>query len=197
MVGKLLEKITDACCAQLDKKHSSAQTAEQKKPVKKTEQPVKKTDEKKTGGPVTNNKLRFGKKGAAGAETKYEDVMWEKMPKKVQEAATTLGYDKDSWNEDRWVPHVSDKWWDDFSDEQKEAAKTIGWDQSAWDSKYEDKNWKDVPEHVQKAATSLGFTQEMWDSEGWPESTKKWWDDMSKDEQAALMTFGYCKHTWD
>jgi len=195
MVTAILEKITDACCAHLDKKTASAQTAEEKKPAKKAEQPVK--VEEKTG-PAANNKIKFGKKAsAAGTATKYEDVMWEKMPKKVQDAATTLGYDKDAWNEDRWVPHVSDKWWDDFSDEQKEAAKTIGWDQSAWDSKYEDKNWKDIPDHVKKAAESIGFTEEMWDGEGWPESTNKRWDDMTKDTQTAVMTLGYCKHTWD
>lgn len=195
-VKDLLDKVTHTCCGALglgdddgDGKPLPIYGKPNKKPEAKQEQAPPAADTKTTKTAPTFT----GK----GTDTKYETVMWDDLPKEAQEAATVLGFDKESWNTDAWLD-IQDYWWEDLSEEQAAAATALGWDKTSWDNKYEDSKWDDVPADVQKAATSLGFTQEMWDDDDWPEGlAEKDYADLTKEEASAVAVLGYNKIDWD
>mgnify|MGYP005843900121 CR=1 FL=1 len=64
----------------------------------------------------------------------YMDILWEDLPMDIQVAATTLGYDADTWNNDTWVA-TSDKFWVELTQEEQESATVLGYDQETWDGR--------------------------------------------------------------
>lgn len=104
--------------------------------------------------------------------------------------------DQSSWDGKGWTS-CEEKWWEDLSSDEREAAMTLGWDESAWDSNYDDKDWGDLPGAVQKAAESLGFNSQSWNYGEWPAVQEKYWEQMSSDEQKALYVLGYYKYNWE
>mmetsp|Transcript_26416 Transcript_26416/g.64365 ORF Transcript_26416/g.64365 Transcript_26416/m.64365 type:complete len:543 (+) Transcript_26416:261-1889(+) len=70
--------------------------------------------------PVPYNWMNDGKHG------------WEELPPPIQEAATVLGYDPESWVEKK-QPEKSDKVWELLTNEQQEAAIRIGFNPYSWD----------------------------------------------------------------
>lgn len=65
-------------------------------------------------------------------DEKYDDLDFEQLPAHVQKAAQTLGFTARAWNNDEW-PSDTDKWWNQFSDQQKKALNTIGYSQYDWE----------------------------------------------------------------
>jgi len=104
----------------------------------------------------------FGGGGGAGKNTKFLDYSFNDLPSKARNAAMTLGFAESNWG--GWA-ECEEKWWEDLSATEIEAATTLGWDQSAWDNHYEDKNWEDLLSHVQTAAGNLGFMLQMWNDD--------------------------------
>ena len=47
-------------------------------------------------------------------------------------SAKKLGYTKKMWNGDK-EPEVSDEYWDDLDEEQRQAATVLGYDKDTWD----------------------------------------------------------------
>jgi hypothetical protein len=134
--------------------------------------------------------------GFTGKETKFDSVVYAKLPENAKGAVTTLGFTPETWDDHGW-PSSSDKWFEDLTAEERAAAETLGWDEASWDHKYENKNWADLPALVQKAATSAGFTQEMWDGDEWPEGLHTGWDELTDSQKQAMNVLGYHKWVWD
>lgn len=193
-VKDLLGKVTHACCGAL----GLGDDDEDGKPLPIYGKPNKASDEvKPEQAPPVKKATKSSKFTGTGKDTKYEEVMWDNLPKEASEAAAVLGFDKESWDTNAWLD-IQDYWWGDLSEEQKAAAIALGWDQISWDSKYEEANWVDLPANVVKAAESLGFTQEMWDDDSWPEGlAEKDYDELTKEEAAAVAVLGYTKIDWD
>eukprot|EP00542_Grammatophora_oceanica_P020026 CAMPEP_0194026990 /NCGR_PEP_ID=MMETSP0009_2-20130614/1231_1 /TAXON_ID=210454 /ORGANISM="Grammatophora oceanica, Strain CCMP 410" /LENGTH=67 /DNA_ID=CAMNT_0038665909 /DNA_START=85 /DNA_END=288 /DNA_ORIENTATION=+ len=64
---------------------------------------------------------------------KYDDYDWDELPKEVQAAATTLGYNKKMWDKDK-DPESSDKDWEELTSAEQSAAVVLGYDQKKWDA---------------------------------------------------------------
>lgn len=62
----------------------------------------------------------------------YDEYTWAELPKRIQEAAFTLGYDENSWDQsgEAWS---ADLFWDQLTAEAQEAARLLGYDRSTWD----------------------------------------------------------------
>jgi hypothetical protein len=58
---------------------------------------------------------------------------WNKLPTKIQNAMTTLGYSKHIWDDTNVRPPAFQKYWDDLTEEEKKAAKEIGYQEEEWD----------------------------------------------------------------
>ena len=50
----------------------------------------------------------------------------------IQSTAKKLGYTKKLWDGDK-EPEVSDEYWDDLTEEQRQAATVLGYDKDSWD----------------------------------------------------------------
>jgi len=197
-VKDLLEKVAHTCCGAIGLNDDEGNSGDGKplpiygNPNKKKTNKVEQKQEQAPAKTPSTTTTKF-----KGKETKYEVTMWDDLPKGAKDAAAVLGFDKESWDTDKWLD-IQDYWWEDMSEEQKTAATTLGWDVTSWDNKYEQTEWKDVPNDVKKAAESLGFTQEMWDDDSWPEGLEhKDHDELTKDEKAAVAVMGYNKLDWD
>lgn len=62
-------------------------------------------------------------------EETYEDL-WEDLGEEEQEAASSLGWDEDTWGYHTDTTKVN---WADMSSEQQEAADVLGYDETSWD----------------------------------------------------------------
>ena len=197
-VDNILDKVTHSCCGNLglgkdedDAKPEDSIVDEKKTDEKSNE--VADEPQKQEQAPPKKSKLCTG----TGKDTKYEEVMWDDLPKEASEAAAVLGFDKESWDSNAWLD-IQDYRWEDMSEGQVAAATALGWDIDSWNDKYEEKSWADIPENVKSAAEKLGFTQEMWDDDEWPEDIKhKDYDDLTKDQQVLVAVLGYTKIDWD
>ena len=63
----------------------------------------------------------------SGKDTKYLESKWNELPEEVQEAAKTLGFTSDTWDEQS--NDIYKRKWKKLSTDQKEAAEILGWDE--------------------------------------------------------------------
>jgi hypothetical protein len=97
----------------------------------KTEEP--KAEEPKKEEETKPEQPKEEPKPADPKETHYKGVDWDNLPKEVQEAATALGFDKDTWAAGDGKASSDEKDWEDLTDDEKKAAEVLGYDQSKWD----------------------------------------------------------------
>jgi hypothetical protein len=128
-------------------------------------------------------------------DTKYDDVVYAKLPAKIKNAVKTLGFTQETWDNHGWADS-EEKWFEDLTPEELQAAETLGWDETAWDHQYENKDWDDLPEVVKKAAAATGFTKELWDDDEWPDALYKDWDELTVGQRRAMNVLGYHKWAW-
>ncbi|KAL3922175.1 MAG: hypothetical protein SGILL_002348 [Bacillariaceae sp.] len=63
----------------------------------------------------------------------YDDWDWTDLPQEIQQAAATLGYDEQTWNND--LPSPLDRSdWDELTVEQQGAAMVLNYTQTKWDN---------------------------------------------------------------
>ena len=152
----------------------------------------------------------------SGKDTKYLESKWNELPEEVQEAAKSLGFTSDTW--DNQSNDIYKRKWKKLSTDQKEAAEILGWDEDCrceeqlnglsmvlllnhlsssffvWTAgkiKYDDCDWDELPETVQKAATFLGYSKRMWDSDKYPTDLDEYdWDDLTEDQRRACFVLG-------
>jgi len=69
-----------------------------------------------------------------GDPTEFWDEMgWTDMTKAEQALWGVLGWTEASWNEEEKPPASEDKYWNQLSDEEREAAEKLGYTKELWD----------------------------------------------------------------
>jgi hypothetical protein len=63
----------------------------------------------------------------------YDSLNWNQLPKNIQNAMSTLGYDKQMWDDSNVRPASFQKYWDDLTEDEKTAANEIGCKKEYWD----------------------------------------------------------------
>jgi len=80
--------------------------------------------------PLTDDTVRV----APGDPTKFWDEFgWADMTKAEQAAWGALGWDADSWEGEAKAPASEDKYWNQLSQEEKDACKKLGYSKRLWD----------------------------------------------------------------
>lgn len=143
------------------------------------------------------------------------DKEWDDLTIQEKQAAKTLGYDEDLWCDDYWdyVADSEDNWiyedWEDLPAKVKQAARTFGFDEQKWNNDADvpdfDMDWAELSEGKKQAAQTLGYTEAIWcgNFEEFEEKEQAvWWmdedfEDMPKEVQNAVLTFGFTQETWD
>ena len=69
-----------------------------------------------------------------GDPTEFWDAHgWEDMSKAEQDLWGVLGWTEASWNEEEKPPASEDKYWNQLSDEEREAAAKLSYTKESWD----------------------------------------------------------------
>ncbi|KAG7368668.1 MATE efflux family protein [Nitzschia inconspicua] len=137
----------------------------------------------------------------------YDEFDWDDLPSNIQEAAATLGYTEELWNNDQ-EPNTSDKEWDLLTEEEKKAAAVLGFNRKKWDMDsstgsdsggegYDDMDWSDLPQNVKKAAQTLGYTESMWNNDQDCPLEDKKWRELTSEQKNAAKILGYNRRLWD
>jgi hypothetical protein len=150
----MLEKVISMCCANdptLNVIKKFTKPSKQSKPEVEEHTPMM-----QTAHPIQSEPHKH----LSDKDTKYDDVVYAKLPAKIKNAVKTLGFTQNAWDNHGW-PESEEKWFKDLTPEEHHAAEILGWDETAWDHQYENKDWDDLPEVVKTAAASTGFTKEL------------------------------------
>ena len=87
-----------------------------------------------TFAPINDNGNVNENTGGDPKDSFYKNLWWADLPDDVREAAATLGYQEDSWNNDDWVlTHAL--FWSQLTYQEQFAAETMGYDQASWDAR--------------------------------------------------------------
>lgn len=201
VISKLADTLCNSCCSDdlagklaFGKKHDN----DSKNDIDVTEE---KKEDTQSGLPPKVNpnnpgiKIYKKKHAFTDKESKYELVKWRKLPKEAREAAASLGYDQEKWDDSHIFPHLVDQGWHDLSETDLNALTTLGWEEHAWEGQYQGWNWEDLPELQLRAAKAAGYTKENW----WEDKADldKSWDDLTDDQKLAMAVFGWTKKEWD
>jgi hypothetical protein len=126
----------------------------------------------------------------------YNEMYWDDMPEIAHTAAKTLGYTKETWDDDEAVPY-NDKAFSTCTNPEKQAAMFLNLNPIAsklnvW--------WEDLDETTKEHATAIGWTSDKWDEDYEIEHLDVehlFWSELDSKQQAAASYFGYTKATWD
>lgn len=141
------------------------------------------------------------------APGKFDRYDWKELPLLVNTAATTLGYNADTWGNDHDsnVP-IKCIFWSDMSSTKQTAAGYLGYDSFSWNERvfqdcvyegwYDDFDWVDLPLEIQEAVTVMGYNQSLWDSDSETSVTNKDWVDLTQEEIDALGKLGWVAYWW-
>jgi hypothetical protein len=64
----------------------------------------------------------------------WDEIGWNDLTKTEQKLWGVLGWTEASWNQEEKPPASEDKYWDQLSDEEKEAAEKLGYTKDSWDN---------------------------------------------------------------
>jgi len=124
----------------------------------------------------------------------FDEDDWVKLPRKIQEAAATLGYTEFLWNE-KSTPEECDFWWKDLTPAQQEAADKLGYTRATWDGDSGSKgSSEDSTPTQQEEAGKLGFYMSASDGDN---SNRGSSDDLTPDQQEGAGTLDYTKAWWE
>lgn len=117
---------------------------------------------------------------------------WHNLTVKEQEAAATLFYDAETWNDESDGNNIEDE-----IHTALDTRPSAGTTKNKGQGDYEEHYWRELPETVKKAAELLGYTEELWNRNKDPKRCRRSWVKLSSDEQKAAMTLGYDEQKWD
>jgi len=63
----------------------------------------------------------------------WDEMGWTDMNKAEQALWGVLGWTEEAWNEEAKPPASEDKYWNQLSDEEREAATKLGYTKESWD----------------------------------------------------------------
>jgi len=127
---------------------------------------------------------------------------WTDLSLSLKSAAISLGYDECSWDFPPYNNKIEYQPWSYLKLSQQENAKILGCNEYSWNinaNHFYGISWDDLAEYgVKECAENLGYSQISWDNNSTdPESTEKWWKDLSEVEKGAAKCIGYGKKTWN
>ena len=64
----------------------------------------------------------------------WDELGWTDMTKAEQALWGALGWTEAAWNEEEKPPASEDKYWNQLSDEEKEACEKLGYTKDSWDN---------------------------------------------------------------
>ena len=104
-------------------------------------------------------------------DPEYIFWLWSELDEDKQNAATTLGYDADSWNEyvykHTYPNYYNNYLWQDLPREIKVAGKVLGYNRRRWnenrESKYGNLLWDQLTLLQKEAARRFGYSRISWD----------------------------------
>lgn len=101
------------------------------------------------------------------------DLYWVELPPEIQVAASELGYNQMSWDENSGYPAESNKPWETLSPAQQQAAVNLGYTKEGWDM---DKHFSPGDNDDEEEETKIEtMGTEFKDTA--PDSTYIWGDD--------------------
>ena len=134
----------------------------------------------------------------------------------IQGLYRTIGYSRDTWEDDDESIPADEMKWQNLTDSQRTAAIQVCYLQQIWDQTnleewgcsqqncfchYNWYSWNDLErEDVQKYFATMGWTREMWDAgtrSVEPASYKQKWDRLTDTEQDAASQICYTRNSWD
>jgi hypothetical protein len=63
----------------------------------------------------------------------WDEMGWTDMTKAEQALWGALGWTEDAWNEEAKPPASEDKYWNQLSDEERDACEKLGYTKKLWD----------------------------------------------------------------
>lgn len=63
----------------------------------------------------------------------WDDLSWTDMNDMEQALWVTLGWDEASWEEESKAPDSNEKYWEELTQNERDAATKLGYNQSYWD----------------------------------------------------------------
>jgi hypothetical protein len=63
----------------------------------------------------------------------WDEMGWTDLTKAEQGLWGVLGWTEDAWNEEAKPPASEDKYWNQLSDEERDAAAKLGYTKESWD----------------------------------------------------------------
>ena len=134
----------------------------------------------------------------------YRYVQWEYLDLATKQAATTLTYTEQTWNQQPFGADIEHLSWESLSlidSALVDAAKTIGFNQQAWDcyiNHYEDTEWELLAPEIQIHYVTLGWDQNRWYGLGdVPEAMFYPWNELPPALLNAASELCYFEQTWD
>lgn len=65
----------------------------------------------------------------------FDHLFWMGLPPYAKDAAKSVGFDQQLWDEGKALPEIFGKPWEDVSDDKKAALQTLGYFERSWKSK--------------------------------------------------------------
>jgi hypothetical protein len=63
----------------------------------------------------------------------WDDLSWTDMNDIEQALWVNLGWDEASWEEESQAPDSNEKYWEELTQNERDAATKLGYNQSSWD----------------------------------------------------------------
>ncbi|MGL6137300.1 MAG: hypothetical protein ACRC2M_08410 [Planktothrix sp.] len=63
----------------------------------------------------------------------WDDLSWTDMNEVEQALWVTLGWNEASWEEESEAPDSNEKYWEELTQNERDAATKLGYNQSYWD----------------------------------------------------------------
>ena len=140
----------------------------------------------------------------------YFGLDWDELSDYgVLDSVRALGWTQDSWDNDRNPPKSEDKFWDELSDDEKEAADDLcffaetwdqtdlnDWEGTAWpESRYW--TWDGLDSSEQKLMQVAGYSKDTWNNPGKASFESLSWEELGETQQEALLEYGFYEAQWN
>ena len=130
----------------------------------------------------------------------FDNLDWVDLPPRAKAAATTLGYDEDSWDSAQDLD-IFCTFWSELTTAEQEAAQDLGYEDT-WNDEvfefcvedfwYDDVElWDNLPVEIQTELAILGYDATSWEFGPEPDIVKQEWVDLTPAQKEAATNLGW------
>ncbi|KAL7554665.1 hypothetical protein ACHAWF_018162, partial [Thalassiosira exigua] len=128
-------------------------------------------------------------------------TQWIELEADEMSIASSLGYDRDSWD-NLEISELEGYIYQDLTAFQQENVKNLGMDENMWNcymNHYNGYYWADLEqEGVAQYWVVLGWNQASWDGGiGTPATNDMYWRELSESQQEAAYKLCFSRNAWD